>query len=261
MRPHAKTSGFRSRSKPRGGLRTEASDGGYALLIIMMLAVVLLISLTAALPSVYTEGQREKEEELIFRGNQYARAIALFRRQFQRYPTSVKELLQTNSMRFLRHEYPDPMSKDGKWRFIHADANGTPLDSLTLARPTAAKPLAGGSSTSDQTAGAPAAGAEQESGGKSAFFGDNKEMQGAFIVGVASTSKKKSIRVLNNKTHYNEWEFLGVELNPSAGVPAQSAQPQGPVQPSTPPSAFPTNRPGGMPGFPPTPPLIDQSPQ
>ncbi|MBZ5513464.1 MAG: type II secretion system GspH family protein [Acidobacteriia bacterium] len=260
MRPHAKISGFRSRSKPRGGLRTEASAGGFALLIVMMLAVVLLISLTAALPSVYTEGQREKEEELIFRGNQYARAIALFRRQFQRYPTSVKELLQTNSMRFLRHEYPDPMSKDRKWRFIHADANGTPLDSLTFAKPTAPKPLVGGSSGSDQTAGAPAAGTEQKSSGKSAFFGDNKEMQGAFIVGVASTSKRKSIRVLNNKTHYNEWEFLGVELNSSAGVPALGAQPQGPVQPSTPPSAFPTGRPGGMPGFPPTPPLIDQSP-
>ena len=35
----------------------------------MMLATVLLVSLTAVLPSIYQEGQREREAELIFRGN------------------------------------------------------------------------------------------------------------------------------------------------------------------------------------------------
>jgi type II secretory pathway pseudopilin PulG len=108
------------------------------LLIVMMLATVLLISLSAALPNIYTAGMREREEELIFRGNEYARAIVLFRRQFRRYPTSVKELLQTSGIRFLRREYADPMSRRGKWRFIHADANGTILDSVTLPRSPAA---------------------------------------------------------------------------------------------------------------------------
>lgn len=224
----------------------------------MMLATVLLISLTAALPSIYTQGQREREEELIFRGNEYARAIALFRRQFMRYPTSVKELLQTNGIRFLRREYPDPMSKRGKWRFIHADANGTPLDSLTLARTTVAKPLVGGSSDAGKKEMTPAADEEKPSSEKSAFFGDRKEIQGGFIVGVASTSQKKSIRVWNNKSRYNEWEFLGVELNPAGGVPGQGAQPQGPGQQKAPSSSFPGGQSGRLPSLPP---LSDQSSQ
>ena len=57
------------------------------LIIVMMVAVLLLIAMTAVLPSVYQEGQREREEELIFRGTQYGKAVALFHKQFGRYPT------------------------------------------------------------------------------------------------------------------------------------------------------------------------------
>ena len=99
------------------------------LIIVMMVATLLLIALTAALPSVYQEGQREREEELIFRGTQYGKAVALFHKQFNRYPVSTKELLQTNGMRFLRQEYRDPMDPKGKWRFIHVNAAGVLLDS------------------------------------------------------------------------------------------------------------------------------------
>jgi type II secretory pathway pseudopilin PulG len=192
-----------------------------------MLATVLLISLTAALPSIYTQGQREKEEELIFRGNEYARAIAMYRRQFRRFPVSVKDLVQTNGIRFLRHEYTDPMTRKGKWRFIHADASGTPIDSRTFSRPKTPKPLGDSSSSSStspspsDTSTGPGTGQEGESGEKSSFFGDSKEVRGAFIVGVASMSNKNSIRVYNNKTRYGDWEFLGIEMGASGGVPGQ----------------------------------------
>ena len=89
----------------------------------------MLIALTAALPSVYQEGRREREAELIFRGTQYARAVALFHRQFSRYPATTKELLETNGIRFLRQEYRDPLDPKGKWRFIHVSASGVLLDS------------------------------------------------------------------------------------------------------------------------------------
>jgi len=100
------------------------------LVIVMIVATLLLIALTAALPSVYQEGQREREEELIFRGTQYARAVALFHKKFNRYPVDTKELLQTNGMRFLRKEFLDPMDPKGKWRFIHISASGVLLDSV-----------------------------------------------------------------------------------------------------------------------------------
>src|ERR1022692_4618461 len=126
MATHIKLSNCRFHSShPR---RAYASDG-VVLLIVMIVATLLLIALTAALPRVYQEGQREREEELIFRGTQYGRAVALFHQKFGRYPTTIKELLGTNGMRFLRQEYRDPMDPKGKWRFIHVSATGVLLDS------------------------------------------------------------------------------------------------------------------------------------
>jgi len=131
--------GYR-RQQPPPGLRPlyavyslqSAGSDGYAFVVLMIAMTVMLIALAAALPSVYHESQREKEEELIFRGNEYARAIYLFQLQFKRYPKSVDELIRTNNIRFLRHAYKDPMNSKGKWRFIHVAPNGMLIDSLTM---------------------------------------------------------------------------------------------------------------------------------
>src|SRR5947207_1789959 len=99
----------------------------------MIAVTVLLISLTAVLPDIYTEGQREREHELIFRGTEYARAIAYFHVRFNRYPMKIDDLIKgMNGMKFLRHAYPDPMTRGGKWRFIHANAAGVVVDSRML---------------------------------------------------------------------------------------------------------------------------------
>jgi type II secretory pathway pseudopilin PulG len=207
---------------------------GYAFLVLMIMVTLLLISLTAALPSIYTAAQREKEEELIFRGNQYARAILSFRRQFGRLPASVDELgKKTNGYRFLRHPFKDPMTKTGKWRLIHATAGGVVVDSKTM---PLANPLhKPGNQTSTTNPNPPTPGAnppEDESGNQtgnqSAF---SNQMGGAFIVGVASSSHKNSIRVWNNKTRYDEWEFLGIQQAVVGTItPGQQTQPAGPGQ-------------------------------
>src|SRR5215472_17970143 len=109
--------------KPEPLTPSPVFAGGYAFVVLIVSMTVMLIALAAALPSVYHESQREKEEELIFRGNEYARAIWLFQRQFQRYPKSVDELIRTNNLRFLRHSYKDPMNPKGKWRLVHITQN------------------------------------------------------------------------------------------------------------------------------------------
>jgi type II secretory pathway pseudopilin PulG len=230
-------------------------ERGYALLIVMMMATILLISLTAALPSIYQEGQREREEELIFRGTEYARAIALFHRQFRRFPADVKELLQTNGIRFLRQAYPDPMTRKGKWRFIHANASGVLLDSKLRPLVTPKNP-GGFAKEPEQPQQNPPEreGATSDWQESSAFFGGGSEIKGAFIVGVASMSRRESIRIWNKHTHYDEWEFLGVDMNVlgvPGGVPGQSGapgQPGRPGQPGTPGGPFMPGRPMG-PGF------------
>jgi type II secretory pathway pseudopilin PulG len=229
--------------------RPAPRKNGYALLIVMMMATILLISLTAALPNVYVEGQREREDELIFRGQQYARAIALFHQQFNRYPTSVKELLHTNNMSFLRRAYRDPMSKSGKWRFIHASANGVILDSKILSAPGQQnnsnnsnngifqqRPSQSGESAPGSASGQnpPGSGGFSLSGGQGtqgkSMFGEQNQLIGAYIVGVASISKKTSIKVFEGRTRYDQWEFLGVPGAPGGpsiggggGVPSMPA--------------------------------------
>lgn len=238
-----KPSNCPSRSRVlRPGRAFKAQQRGYALLIMMMMVTVLLVALTAALPSVYTEGQREREEELIFRGNEYRRAIGLFRRRFSRFPFSVEELLRTNGIRFLRRAYPDPMTRNGKWRFIHANAGGALLDSRSQGFPGQAPSAQNASSDSKEQSNGPL---EQKNGSSSFFnagrqsspfqgtsggtsvFSPPGEIQGAFIAGVVSTSHRQSIRVLNRRKHYDEWEFIGVELNtlPFAAQPGAPAQP------------------------------------
>ncbi len=249
----------RRKSSPREWLGFR--DGGYALLILMMAVTVLLVALTAAMPNIYTEGRREREEELIFRGRQYQRAVALFRRQFNRFPSSVDELRRTNGIRFLRQAYPDPMTKSGKWRFIHVAPNGALLDSRTLGpgrQPSGGPAGNAGVGQNSQPTNAGQLGTnqpEQGTGPTSAFFGTSQSMPGALIAGVASTSSHESVRVLNSKKHYDDWEFLGVgsdvagpqmvfpgQPNPS-GQPGVLGQPQQPASPGfmSPPSSPPAS--------------------
>lgn len=233
------------------GGRARSATRGYALLVVMLLATILLVSLTAAVPNLYLVGQREREEELIFRGNEYARAIALFNRQFRRYPTSTKELLETNGIRFLRREYRDPMTRHGKWRFIHGTGTGAVLDSRTmgLAPAPGGQEVPAGTVPATPTArpkgdeeGAP------EQRPASAFFTD--EVKGAFIVGVASRSRRNSIRVLNGRTRYDEWEFLGLPNLGAGGFSGGGGAAPG--------MESGTGRTEGGVGFKPIPPLTDE---
>lgn len=227
MRRPNKSCSFPLRPEVCGaGNGTRSGERGYAFLILMMVLTILLITLTVALPNVYTKGQREREEELIFRGNEYARAIAQYHRQFNRYPTSVKDLLKrTNGFRFLRHDYRDPMSRSGKWRFIHANASGAVIDSKTLAPPTPQK-----GEGKDQDKDKAAKPKEKPEGEVS----ESGEIKGAFIVGVASSSKHKSIRVWNDHDRYDEWEFLGVQTGAAGAAGATGASPASGAQPGAP---------------------------
>jgi type II secretory pathway pseudopilin PulG len=138
-------------------LRTQPEQG-YVLIVFLMFAAVLVVGVYRILPKYVFEGQRQKEEELIFRGQQYRRAIQLYVRKFGRYPTSLEELENTNEIRFVRKLYPDPMTSGGEWRLIHIgpggifpDALNTPIPQKTTGGQPSSTPGSGsqGSSASD----------------------------------------------------------------------------------------------------------------
>src|SRR5260370_9773067 len=96
-----------------------------------MVATMILLASTAAL-RIDTQGRRERETELAWRGEQYERSIGLYFRKFGKYPTKVEDLVkQTNGVRFLRQAYTEPMNKDdGSWRFIYVGPGGQLIGSL-----------------------------------------------------------------------------------------------------------------------------------
>ena len=105
-------------------------ERGFALLLIFVLAAAVAISLYRELPRVAFEAQRNKEEMLIQRGEQYTRAIQLFVRKIKRYPATIEELEGTNQVRFLRRRYTDPMTGKDEWRVVHVGPGGVFLDSV-----------------------------------------------------------------------------------------------------------------------------------
>jgi type II secretory pathway pseudopilin PulG len=220
----------------------DAGERGYVLIVLLLLSALLLIGLAAAVPAIGTQIQRNREEELIHRGKQYTRAIKLFYRKFGRYPTSLKELQDTNHMRFLRQDYKDPMTASGNWRIIHFGEQSSTAVGL-FGKPGSAFQTGPNPSPSPNpttptgTPGNPATPVAQIG----TLQPGAATLGGGPIVGVASTSKKSSIRVLNKKTHYNDWEFvydptqdLASQLGAVAGQPGQPGVQPGAQSPTSP---------------------------
>ncbi len=96
--------------------KNQPFSAGYTLLILLFALSVLIIGLLVAVPVWQTQIQREKEEELIFRGKQYVEAIRLFQmKKPGAFPKTMDELIEE---RCLRRLYPDPMTKNGEWNII-----------------------------------------------------------------------------------------------------------------------------------------------
>lgn len=113
--------------------RKRSADNGYAILFVLFLMALVVIGGSVAVLDRMTQGRREKEAEMIWRGKQYQRAIGMYYRKFGRFPTSVEDLVkvQNGELRFLRQAYKNPMNqKDGAWRFIYVTPAGQLIGSI-----------------------------------------------------------------------------------------------------------------------------------
>jgi type II secretory pathway pseudopilin PulG len=112
--------------------RNRSGQEGYTLLFAVFLCAVMLITLTTAVLKIETQGQREREEEMVWRGHQYERGIRRYVAKFGRYPTKIDDLVKaTSGVRYMREAYKDPMNKDdGTWRFIYVTPAGALIGSV-----------------------------------------------------------------------------------------------------------------------------------
>ena len=171
---------------PRLG-RPRTGQAGYALVALMVAVTVMTVMMAAAMPFWRYLVKDDREEELIFRGGEIADAIGRYQKKNgSALPPSLDVLVKG---KFLRKAYRDPMSKDGKWRFLRQG------EALAAA---ASVPGAPGGSPTTTTTTRPA-----RPGGSGTIGGTLGS-----ILGVASTSTDKSLRIFNGRTKYSEWLFI-----------------------------------------------------
>lgn len=229
--------------------REKNQQSGYILLMMMLFIALMAIAALAALPRIEMQVKRDREEEMIHRGAQYARAIRHYVKKFGRYPTSISDLEDTNDVRFLRKAYKDPITgKD--FRLLHMGdvqmlmggmgfsggagnpaaaagagqpgmPTGVPVStgdtrSGTIIQPDGSSNSSGTNASGDNSSAGTSGNDQSSDGSASNASSDNgpsggpggQVFGGGPIMGVASVSKDKTIRMFNNKQHYNEWLFV-----------------------------------------------------
>jgi hypothetical protein len=110
--------------------RRRQGESGFAMLLVFAMAASVAVMLYMELPRAAFEAQRQKEELLMDRGEQYIRGIQLYVAQWKSYPPTLEALEKTNGKRYLRRRYKDPMTGKDEWRAVHANAAGILVDSI-----------------------------------------------------------------------------------------------------------------------------------
>jgi hypothetical protein len=115
--------------------RQRNPESGYAFLFALGLILLMIASSLVILQKGATIRRRRIEQETIWRGNQYARAIRLYYHKTGRYPQTLDDLQKgMPNLHFLRQAYKNPTnSADGSWRFIYVNAAGQIIGSTRYA--------------------------------------------------------------------------------------------------------------------------------
>lgn len=194
------------------------AEDGYAMAALLVTMTIMAIMLSAALPAWRTFVQREKEAELVFRGEQYARAIRLFQQRYANAsPPSIDVLVNE---RFLRKRYKDPITNDD-FQVITAASNlaaqqgggsGGGIQGQQDLRQQLQSSLQG---LAQQTQSSFQAATGRAGGQPGATSGG--------IVGVTSKSPLKSFRLYQGRDTYNQWVFMALQQSARAGGPGGGA--------------------------------------
>jgi type II secretory pathway pseudopilin PulG len=185
---------------------TRPGDRGYIMVVLLIGMGITAIWMTAALPAWRHQVQRQREEDLIFIGEQYARAIVLYQRKNRgAFPPSIEILV---TQRHLRKAWKDPITGED-FAPIGANMPGP-------GQPTGGTPGRNTGPGLPQTPGR----------------GGTPQQQGQLvgITGVRSRSQETSIKVYKNLQQHSLWPFDAAQMYSVMGgnpLQQQGQQPGG----------------------------------
>jgi type II secretory pathway pseudopilin PulG len=220
----------------------KLNERGFTLAGALTILAIIAIFWALTLPLWARIKQRDNEEELIFRGNEYIEAIGRYHQKYGTYPPDLETL---QKLKYIRKLYPDPMTKSGKWKVLHPDSlvqtgvagqinmpGGTNPGGITDDKNNKKnkKNKLGLNNDDDDDDDE-----DMEDGNSSDPndpFGlkdedkdsdEEKEVESIGpVVGVVSRSKKDSLKIYNGQDKYNKWKFvymLQQKGQPTPGFP------------------------------------------
>lgn len=107
------------------GNRGCGCEQGFAYVALLCVLAGVALMLGVAAEQIEHAAQRDREEQLLFVGNQFRHAIASYYEKSpgaKQYPRKLEDLLQDNRFpkptRHLRRIYPDPMDNRAGWQLV-----------------------------------------------------------------------------------------------------------------------------------------------
>lgn len=164
--------------------------GGFTMVVLLVVMAIMAVGASALLPTWRQQAIREQEEELIFRGNQYARALVLYARKNNNLLPANVDVLYDG--RFLRKKWKDPIT-------------GEDFGLVGAGQPPGAAGRGSLGSGRASTAGS--------------LSGRGTQIVGS-ITGFYSTSTDTSIRVYQQQQRYIDWPFNVQTAQLMMGLPA-----------------------------------------
>lgn len=168
-------------------------EKGFTLVILLAMIAVSGIAMATIAPTWKFIVTLDNEKELVFRGEQYAQAIIRYKKQFNRLPLKLEDLVKYHKIRKL---YKDPITGYDFELIFYTPAGKKRESELTAQQRQSVRSDEPGSSSMG-------------------------------IYGVVSTSSELALRPYKDKERYNEWEFIAEEEERQSGAPDEDQPEEG----------------------------------
>jgi type II secretory pathway pseudopilin PulG len=204
----------------------------------VMVLAIMSIMMGVAVQTVDFQMRREREAELIFRGQQYVEAIRIFKTKYGRNPVQLKELWEAKP-RVIRKQWVDPMTNGVIWGLVF---EGDEVMGRGGANPGGGAPggLSGTPGPGGRGSGFGTRGGERKEPDPDDDEDDGDRDLGPLplgtpqiptsgdgegveptrvgpIIGVQTTKCGESIKIFEGRTDYCEWKFIYRERGGGGG--------------------------------------------
>jgi hypothetical protein len=201
----------------RDATNHRSREAGYTMVMFVMIIAIMSIMMGVAVQTAEFQMRREREAELIFRGEQYVEAIRLFKAKYGRFPMRLQEIWEADP-KVIRKKFKDPITDSEEWGLIFLGQEGRNLAPRDL-QGRAQSPTRTVTHRDDQDEGR---------GGSPFDTGLGQGEKIGPITGVHSKSCDESVKVYDGRTSYCEWRFVLREGQGRRGHGVRPRQPGGP---------------------------------